>query len=109
MAHEDIMTVTEKDFEGLIQGDTPILFDFWAVWCGPCRMIAPILDQLAEEYKGKLRIGKINVDEQSALAARFGVMSIPTLLLFKGGKAVAKIVGARPKADFVKEISKYIS
>lgn len=108
MAHESIVTVTNESFDEVIKGDTPILVDFWAAWCGPCRMIAPILDHLAEEYKGKLRIGKVNVDEQGELAAKFSVMSIPTLLLLKNGEIAAKLVGARPKADFVKEIENHI-
>jgi thioredoxin 1 len=78
------------------------LVDFWAAWCGPCKMIAPIIDQLADEFDGKVKIAKINVDENRDLAVRFKVMSIPTLLLFKDGEVVNQVIGARPKAELVK-------
>lgn len=77
----------------------PVLVDFWAVWCGPCRMIAPIVEELASEYEGRVKVGKLNVDENQALAAKYGVMSIPTLLVFKGGQPVERIIGFAPKKE----------
>ena len=81
----------------------PVLVDFWAVWCGPCQMVAPIIDELATEYTGKLKVCKLNTDENPEIAGRYQVMSIPTILFFKGGQAVERLVGARPKRQF-KEI-----
>ena len=91
--------ITEQNFEQeVLQSEIPVLVDFWATWCGPCRMVAPLVAQIAEEQEGVIKVGKVDVDEQPALAARFGVMSIPTLMVFKGGEAVSTAVGARPKA-----------
>ena len=84
-------------FDALIQSDIPVVVDFWASWCGPCRMLSPIVDEVAEE-RTDVKVGKVNVDEQPDLAAQFGVMSIPTLLVFEQGKLVRQAVGARPKA-----------
>ena len=93
--------ITEKNFESEVLGtDIPVLLDFWAIWCGPCMMLAPILAEIAEENEGKVKIGKVNVDECPALAAQFGVMSIPTVLLFKDGKLCGTSVGYKPKAAF---------
>ncbi|MBR4079508.1 MAG: thioredoxin [Christensenellaceae bacterium] len=90
--------ITSENFEKeVLQSDIPIMLDFWAEWCGPCRMIAPILSEIAEEWAGKVKIGKINVDEQPLLAAKFNVMSIPTVILFKNGEPVNGFVGYRPK------------
>ena len=92
------VVVTDSNFDQeVIQATLPVLVDFWADWCGPCKMIAPILDQLAAEYAGKARIAKINVDENPQMASQFGITSIPTLLLFKNGKVVDKAIGAVPK------------
>lgn len=90
--------LTEATFENeVIKSDLPVLVDFWATWCGPCRMIAPIIEEIAKEYEGKVKVGKVNVDEQSALAAKYGIMSIPTLILFKNGEIAEKMVGLRSK------------
>ena len=94
----EILTVTKDNFEQEVLGsDLPVLVDFWASWCGPCRMFSPIVDEFAEENEGKVQVGKINVDEEQELAARYGVMSIPTAILFKGGEAVSTLVGVQPK------------
>jgi thioredoxin 1 len=83
----------------VLKSDTPVLVDFWAEWCGPCKMLAPILDELAGEYNGRVRIGKVNIDEFQELAAQYGIKSIPTLLLFKQGQVAEQLVGLRSKRD----------
>ena len=95
-------------FEKAIAGNQPVLVDFWATWCGPCRMIAPIIEELAADYEGKAVVGKVDVDEQMELARRFGIMSIPTIIVFKGGKPVEQAVGARPKADIAAMIDRHL-
>lgn len=97
----DVKHVTKNDFDKEISGSNlPVLVDFWAPWCGPCRMLAPVLDELAGEMNGKVKILKVNVDEEPELASKFGVMSIPTVIAFKQGKATNKVVGFRSKEDF---------
>lgn len=103
MAGVNVNTFTTENWEKDVLGsDKPVLVDFWAAWCGPCRMVAPIVEELADEYVGKITIGKLNVDEHGAVAGKYGIMSIPTLGIFKGGQMVDKIVGFRGKADLVK-------
>jgi len=101
MASPLIVALTQESFaQQVLQSPVPVLVDFWAEWCGPCKMIAPLLDELADEYEGKVKIGKVNIDEQQALAAEYGVRAIPTLLLFNKGQVADQIVGARSKRDF---------
>lgn len=94
------LKITRENFGNeVMKSNIPVLIDFWAPWCGPCRMMGPIIEQLAEEYEGKAKVGKVNVDEEGELAQAFGVMSIPTIVLVKDGKVVKQAVGARPKAE----------
>jgi thioredoxin 1 len=100
MASPLILTLTQENFEqNVLKSATPVLVDFWAEWCGPCKMIAPLLDELAEEYNGKVKIGKVNIDDHQGLAAQYGVRAIPTLLLFHQGQVADQIVGARGKRE----------
>ena len=97
--------VTDETFnQAVLKSDQPILVDFWAVWCGPCRMVAPVVDEIAREQAGKLKVMKLDVDDNQNTAMAYGVMSIPTLILFKNGQPVERIVGFRPKADMEKKI-----
>lgn len=106
MASEAILTVTDANFEETIKGSNePILVDFWAAWCGPCKMLAPVLDDVAGEVSGKLTIGKLNVDENPATAQKFGVMSIPTMLVFKNGEVVKTLVGYQNKAQLLDKLA----
>ena len=105
---EKIVTLTNGNFESEVKNaGTPILVDFWAEWCGPCRMVAPVLEQIADEMQGKVRIGKVNVDEESSLAGRYGIQSIPTLLLFRDGRVVDQYIGATSRDVLVKMLQKH--
>ena len=99
-----VVEITDSNIDEILNGDKPVLIDFWAEWCGPCRMIAPIVEELANDYEGKVIIGKLNVDENSSSTARYNVRNIPTLLLFKGGQQVDKVVGASAKATLAKKL-----
>lgn len=97
---------TDDNFESeVLKSDQPVLIDFWAVWCGPCRMIAPLVEELSSEYAGKVKIGKLDVDENQQTSIKYGVRSIPTLLIFKGGKVVDTIIGAVPKNMIVQKLN----
>ena len=94
------IAVDDSNFDQMVlQADIPVLVDFWAAWCGPCRMVAPVVEELAQEYEGKISFAKVDVDQNPKTASRYGIMSIPTLLLFKKGEPVSHIVGFRPKAE----------
>jgi thioredoxin 1 len=95
--------------EKVLNSELPVLIDFWAEWCGPCRMVAPVVEQLAKNYEGKAVIGKVNVDEERALAQKYRVFSIPTLFIFKDGQVVDQLVGARPYDDIAKVLDKHLS
>ena len=95
------INVTDQDFEEkVLKSDIPVFVDFWAIWCGPCRMIHPIMDQISEEYRGKVTVAKVDVDKERQYAAEYGVRNIPTVILFKDGKVIDKIVGVAPKSKY---------
>lgn len=109
MASEKVLTLIKDSFkDDILNANEPALVDFWAPWCSPCKMIAPVVDEIAEEFSGKLIVGKVNVDENREIAIEYGVMSIPTLIVFKGGNVVDRIVGFKSKNDLAALLEKYI-
>jgi thioredoxin 1 len=109
MASPNIVTLTDGNFDReVLQSPVPVVVDFWAEWCGPCKMIAPVLDELADEYAGRAKIGKVNVDEQQSLAARYGITAIPTLIFFKGGQVVQQVRGARSKRELKEALDRVL-
>ena len=99
------VVLTDSNFnEEVIKSDTPVLVDFWAEWCGPCRMVGPVVEELAGEYEGKVKVGKVDVDSNPQISMQFGIRSIPTLLIFKGGEVVDQVVGAVPKSHLAKHL-----
>ena len=109
MASNTIMEVNDSNFDqDVLKSDKPVLIDFWAAWCGPCRALAPIVDELATAYEGKVKVAKMDVDRNSATPMRYGVRGIPTLLVFKGGEVKEQIVGYVPKEQIQKAIDKHI-
>ena len=103
-----VLHFNQAAFEEAIAGDKPVLVDFWATWCGPCRMIAPVIEEVAAEFDGRAVVGKVDVDEEPALAQRFGVMSIPTLIVLKGGKVVEQAIGALGKGDVAAMLNRHL-
>ena len=103
-----VTEINLENFNEIVKSDKPVLVDFWATWCGPCRMVGPIIEQIAEEYAGKINVGKVNVDEEGTLAAQFAIVSIPTVILFRDGKIVEKIIGARSFDDYADMIDKIL-
>ena len=105
----NVVEVSDAEFESsIIQSDKPALVDFWAEWCQPCKMLAPVVEEIAGEYIDKVRVAKVNVDDNPATATKFGIRGIPTLLLFKEGKVVQQIVGVKPKGDITKAIDEIL-
>ena len=107
MASADTVELNDSTFESeVIKSETPVLVDFWAPWCGPCRMISPVVEEIATSYTGRLKVGKVNVDDNQEITMKYGIRSIPTLILFKNGKAVEQIIGAVPKSEIERIIKK---
>jgi thioredoxin 1 len=110
MAGNNTLTFTDADFDkDVLNSEVPVLVDFWAEWCGPCRMMGPTVDQVATDYSGKVKVGKLDVDANQQTAMRYGIRGIPTVLLFKGGKVVEQKVGAIGKPEFQKMLDKHVS
>ncbi len=104
------VTLTDDNFQTeVLHSDRPVLVDFWAEWCGPCKMIAPIVEELAKEYDGTLKVGKVDVDANQKVSMQFGIRSIPTLLIFKGGRVVEQVIGAVPKRALTEKLSRHLN
>lgn len=104
------LTITDSNFENeVLKAGTPVLVDFWAPWCGPCRAMGPVIEAIAEEFAGKAKVGKVNVDEEQEYASKYGIMSIPTIMIFKDGEVVEHSVGVQQKADLVAKLNKHIA
>ncbi len=108
MSKPENVSDSEWDVE-VLSSDTPVLVDFWAPWCGPCRMVAPVVDELAEEYDGKVKFVKLNTDDNIETASKYGIRSIPTIMVFKGGEIVEQVVGFRPKSELKKSLEKALA
>jgi thioredoxin 1 len=108
MSEINVVKLTESNFkEEVVNSTSPVLVDFWAEWCGPCKMLAPILDELASEYDGKVKVGKLNIDESPGVANEYGIRAIPTLLIFKDGQVAEQVVGLRSKRDLKANLDKF--
>ena len=107
--NDKVLTLTKDNFDKeVLESDKPVLVDFWAPWCGPCRMVSPIIDQLAIDYEGRVKVGKVNVDDENELAQRYRVMSIPTIMVFKNGNIAESVVGARSKEDLSRMLDNHL-
>ena len=103
------LVLTEQNFDAeVLQSPIPVMIDFWAEWCGPCKVLSPIIDELAKDYEGKVKVGKVDVDDQGGLSMRYNIMSIPTVKFFKAGKQVGELIGAAPKATVEAELKKHL-
>jgi thioredoxin 1 len=104
-----VAEITQATFEtDVLQSDVPVLVDFWAPWCGPCRLVSSVVDEVAQDYADRVKVVKVNTDEQSAIASQYGIRSIPTLMVFRGGQVVDRVVGAVPKATLAKTLDQYL-